>query len=89
MAGMEPDNHAAGPFDGLADEQVLARAAASLRRVHAAPLRSLERFLAWNAYEQAKAELDIRLYSHIVAQLKHQSGGAAGIPRQRSYGELR
>ena len=57
------------PFDGLDDVQVLDRAKAALRRVHVAPLVSLERSVQWALYEQAKAELDMRLYRHIVQKI--------------------
>lgn len=67
MGSDHPDHDAApGPFDGLDDVQVLERAKDALRRVQAAPLPSLERSVQWAVYEQAKAELDMRLYRHTL-----------------------
>ena len=59
-----------GPFDGLDDVQVLDRAKAALRRVQASSLGSLERSVQWALYEQAKAELDVRLYQHVLRKIR-------------------
>lgn len=70
-AAMGPNNPpAAGLFDGLTDEQILKRAAAALRSVTALPLGSAGRAVKWSAYEAAKAELDLRLYAHIMRKLR-------------------
>ena len=63
------------PFDGLDDSRVLERAIEALRRVHAAPLPSLERSVQWAVYEQAKAELDVRMYRHTLAKIREARGG--------------
>ena len=65
-----PQDDTPGPFDGLDDVQVLERAKAALRRVHAAPLPSLERSVQWAVYEQAKAELDMRLCRHVLQKIE-------------------
>lgn len=69
-AARTPRDETPGPFDGLDDVQVLERAKAALRRVHAAPLLSLERSVQWAVYEQAKAELDMRLYHFTLAKIQ-------------------
>jgi hypothetical protein len=58
------------PFDGLEDVQVLERAKAALRRVHASSLGSIERSVQWALYEQAKAELDMRLYLRVLRKIQ-------------------
>lgn len=60
----------ADPYEGLTDVQVLDRAKAALRRVHAASLPSLERTMQWALYEQAKAELDLRMYRHTLRKIE-------------------
>lgn len=61
------------PFDGMTDEQVLARAAEHLQKVQLAEPGSVVRSIQWGLYEQAKAELDVRLYAYIFAKLKDRS----------------
>jgi hypothetical protein len=70
-----PDDDAApdpetSPFEGLTDNEVLGRAVTALRRANAAPLRSITRSVQWALYEQAKAELDMRMYVHVLAKIK-------------------
>ena len=62
------------PFEGLDDAQVLERAKEALTRVHAAPLPSRERSVQWAAYEQAKAELDLRMYQHTLRKIQEGRG---------------
>lgn len=59
----------ADPYANLTDEEVLAKAAAALRKVHAAPPGSPVRTLQWVVFESAKAELDLRMARHILAEL--------------------
>jgi hypothetical protein len=68
-----------GLFDRLTDDQVLARAAQALKKVNAYPPGSVQRSVQWAVYEQAKAELDRRLYSHVLRKLRERDGGR---PRQ-------
>ena len=74
VASHQARDDSPGPFDGLTDVQVLDRAKAALRRVHAAPLPSLERSVQWALYEQAKAELDMRLYRHTLRKIEESHG---------------
>lgn len=75
---MEPAEHplhAAGgvdPFEGMTDEQVLARAAKALRRVNRLAMGSTERAIQWAVFEAAKAELDLRMARHILAKLQER-----------------
>jgi len=73
VASHPPRDDTPNPFDGLTDIQVLDRAKAALVRVHAAPLVSIERSVQWAVYEQAKAELDMRLYLFTLKKI--QDGG--------------
>jgi hypothetical protein len=70
VASRPPQDDVPSPFDGLDDVQVLELAKAALRRVHVAPLTSIERAVQWNVYEQAKAELDMRLFLFITNKLR-------------------
>jgi hypothetical protein len=65
--GPHPD---VDPYADMNDEQVLGIAAQALRRVQGYPVGSLQRAIMWARYEAAKAELDIRLYTHVVRKLK-------------------
>lgn len=58
------------PYEGMTDEQVLARAARALRKVPEYPVGSIERAVQWSCYESAKAELDRRMVAHVVAAIK-------------------
>jgi hypothetical protein len=69
---MGPD-HPGGahdPFDGLTDEQVLARCVQALKKVEDYPVGSIQRSIQWAAYDQAKAELDLRFYAHVIRKLR-------------------
>ena len=70
IAAQPPRDETPGPFDGLTDVQVLDRAKAALSRVHVAPLPSLERSVQWALYEQAHAELEMRMYRHTLAKIQ-------------------
>lgn len=69
VSAQPPRDDTPSPFDGLDDVQVLERAKAALRRVHTAPLASVERSEQWSVLEQAKAELDVRFYLGILWKL--------------------
>lgn len=69
MAGMGND-----PYEDMTDEQVLARAAAALTKVSDYPVGSVERSIQWSVYESAKAELDLRMYGHILRKLRERRG---------------
>lgn len=62
----------ADPFEGLDDVQVLERAKAALRRVHASSFGTIERSVQWALYEQAEAELDMRLYKFALAKIQER-----------------
>lgn len=62
----------ADPFDGLADEQVLARAAEALKKVNAYVPGSVQRSVQWAVYEQAKAELDLRMLRHVLRRIRER-----------------
>jgi hypothetical protein len=70
-----------GLFDGLTDKQVLARAQHALRQVENYQVGSVQRAVQWAAYEQAKAELDLRLYSYMMRKLCTRDGGSNADPR--------
>jgi hypothetical protein len=57
------------PYAGMTDEQVLARAAKALRKAATLPTGSIERAIQWAVYDSAKAELDRRLFLHVVAKI--------------------
>jgi len=61
---------AADPYAAMTDIQVLARAAAALRKVPELPVGSIQRGLQWALYESARAELDRRLFLHVAARLR-------------------
>ena len=63
------------PYEGMTDEQVLARAAKALRKASALPAGSTERALQWGVFESAKAELDLRVARHILAALDRRKRG--------------
>lgn len=56
-------------YEGLADEEVLKRAAAALRKVPGLPLGSLERAIQWAVYRGCAAELDRRAVAYGMARL--------------------
>lgn len=58
------------PYEGMTDEQVLARAAGALRKVNALPLGSVQRSIQWAVYDSAKAELDRRMFNMVLAQIR-------------------
>lgn len=60
------------PYQGLRDEEVLARAAKALRKVNQHPVGSPERSLQWALFESAKAELDMRLARHILDAIERK-----------------
>lgn len=62
-------------YANMTDEQVLARAAKALRKVDALPIGSTERALQWMVFESAKAELDLRMARHILAELERRERG--------------
>jgi hypothetical protein len=62
-------------FEGLDDVQVLERAQAALRRVQVARLGSVERSVQWALYEQAKGELDMRLYRYALDKIRERRAG--------------
>lgn len=68
-ADQPPHSESDNPFDGVDDYEVLERAKAALRRVHVARIGSIERSVQWAIYEQAKAELDVRAYRHILRKI--------------------
>jgi hypothetical protein len=70
-----------GPYDGMTDEQVLARGRAALRLVQAAGVGSVGRAIQWAVYEDARAELNRRLYAHVAGRMRERSG------HQRAPGE--
>lgn len=63
------------PYEGLTDEQVLARAAAALRKVNASPPGTPQRSMQWAVYEDVKAELDLRLFSHVLRKIREREEG--------------
>ena len=63
---------AADPYAAMTDAQVLARAAAVLRKVPELPAGTIQRGFQWALYESAKAELDRRLFLHVAARLGRQ-----------------
>jgi hypothetical protein len=66
-------------YEELADTEVLARAAAALRKVTAHPVGSVQRAVQWGAYESYKAELDRRMLAHIIAEIRRaEEEGEAG-----------
>jgi hypothetical protein len=72
MTGQQPQ--AAGPYDGMTDEDVLARAARALRRVDALLPGSVERSIQWSVYDSAKAELDRRFVRHVLDAIDGEEG---------------
>lgn len=60
------------PFEDMTDEQVLERAAAALEKVNRSPLPSIQRSVQWAVYEQAKAELDVRLLRHVLRRRRER-----------------
>lgn len=75
VASHPPQDEAPGPFDGLDDRQVLARAEAALRAVHAAPLVSIERSIQWAVYEQCAAELNVRAWRFALWKIHERENG--------------
>lgn len=66
MTGQQPQLPA-GPFDGLSDEEVLAKAAAAFGKVLGYPIGSVQRSVAWAVYDSAAGELEQRLGRHVAA----------------------
>lgn len=62
------------PYEGMSPEQLIARAAAALKMVRELPLNSVGRAIQWAVYEDAKAELDLRLYRHVIGKLQERDG---------------
>lgn len=60
------------PYAAMTDTQVLARAAAALRKVPEFPVGSVQRGMQWALYESAKAELDRRVFLHVAARLRRE-----------------
>lgn len=60
------------PYDGMTDKQLLIRAAEALKKVQQLPIRSAARSKQWAVYEDAKAELDIRMMRHILQRLEER-----------------
>jgi hypothetical protein len=58
---------AADPYDGLDDEEVLARANAALRKAWACPPGSVQWAVQWAVYDAASAELRGRLDRYVAA----------------------
>ena len=67
FVGMQHD-----PYEGLTDEQVLARATAALAKIRDYPPGSIQRSVQWAVYENVKAELDMRLYGHILRKIRER-----------------
>ena len=65
---------AAGPYYGMEDEQVLARAAGALERAKALPVGSVQRAIQWAVFDSAMMELDRRAMRHILAALGKTDG---------------
>jgi hypothetical protein len=69
-----PDGYT-GPFKGLTDEQVLARAQQALGKVNSYPLGSVQRAMQWAVYTEAKTELDLRLWGFMTRRLRERNEG--------------
>jgi len=65
----------ADPFAAMDDEQVLERAATALRKVQEHPVGSAARSMQWAVYEDAKAELDLRLCRHVLRKIRDRKQG--------------
>lgn len=77
-AASAPRDDMPGPFEGMSDTQVLARAARALRNVQDYPVGSVQRATHWAVYSEAKAELDRRLLDHMVRKLRERGRSASG-----------
>jgi hypothetical protein len=70
MVSQHPD-----PYGGMTDEQVLARAAKALKKVQELPIGGAARSMQWAVYEDAKAELDLRLCRHVLRKIRERKNG--------------
>jgi hypothetical protein len=59
-----------GPYAGMTDEQVLARACDACKKASTLPPGSIERAIQWAVFDGAMAELDQRAFRHILGKLK-------------------
>lgn len=75
------------PYEGLTDEQVLARATAALRKVNAYPMGSTQRSMQWAVYEDVKAELDMRLLGHVLRKIREREKGLSNPETLPGAGE--
>lgn len=74
----------AGPYDGLGDEEVLAKAADAFRKARGYPPGSMQRAVQWAVYDAATAELTERLGRHLIpyplAMLAERARGGGDRP---------
>jgi hypothetical protein len=66
------------PYWAMTDEQVLAKMSAALIAAAALKPGSVERDYQWALFDSAKAELDARMYRHVLAKLRQADGEPAG-----------
>lgn len=59
-----------GPYEGMTDAQVLARASNACKKASALAPGSIERAIQWAVFDGAMAELDQRAFRHILGKLK-------------------
>ena len=64
------------PYEGLADDQVLAQASHALRLWGSLPVGSVQRAIQRGLFDSAMAELDRRLIRHVRARLGTTDGSS-------------